>query len=302
MNVKLFFQFKSCEKFFLWKFFHHGILEETTFMEANQILQANILEIIFDGRNKAYGAYDLRKTYNKRITTALITMISLMLLLIISSIIGRHFKKEQTFVPVYIPETKIQKIKPEEIKVLPTPKMPEQHVATIKSTPPVIVKDPLVVDPPPDIKQLEGAKIDLKTMEGTKDIGIVAPPSEITGTKVVATPVSKKTDEDAPFIRVEIEAKFPGGAEAWQRYIQKAIISQLGEFSDADYGTCVLQFIVDKNGNVSDVKATTMAGTKLAEIATNAIRKGPKWTPAMQNGRYVNAYRIQPVTLNKPDE
>jgi protein TonB len=40
-----------------------------------------------------------------------------------------------------------------------------------------------------------------------------------------------------------------------------------------------------------------MKGTKLAEIATNAIRKGPKWTPAQQNGRYVNAFREQPVTF-----
>jgi hypothetical protein len=45
-----------------------------------------------------------------------------------------------------------------------------------------------------------------------------------------------------------------------------------------------------------------MTGTRLAEIATNAIRKGPNWIPAMQNGHYVNAYRIQPVTLNNPDQ
>ena len=102
--------------------------------------------------------------------------------------------------------------------------------------------------------------------------------------------------------KVEIEAQFPGGAQAWQRYIQKAIMAQMDEFSDADYGTCTIQFIVDKEGNVSNVKATTMAGSRLAEIAANAIRKGPKWTPAMQNGRSVNAYRIQPVTLTRPDQ
>jgi protein TonB len=45
-----------------------------------------------------------------------------------------------------------------------------------------------------------------------------------------------------------------------------------------------------------------MKGSKLAEIAVNAIRKGPKWTPAQQNGRYVNAYRLQPVTLQNPNE
>jgi periplasmic protein TonB len=271
-------------------------------MEANQILQANILEIIFEGKNKAYGAYDLRKTYNKRITTALIFTMSMMMILIISSIIASNFKKHETIVPAYIPDTQLQKLKTEEIKVLPIPKFPKQTVATKKYTVPIIVKDPLVKDPPPDVKQLASAKIDLKTVEGTKDLGMVTPPSNIDGSNVVAVPVTKKTEDDKPFIRVEIDAKFPGGADAWQRYIRKAIMSQLDVFSDADYGTCIVQFIVDKNGNVSDVKATTMTGTRLAEIATNAIRKGPNWIPAMQNGQYVNAYRIQPVTLNKPED
>jgi protein TonB len=101
---------------------------------------------------------------------------------------------------------------------------------------------------------------------------------------------------------VEIDAQFPGGPAAWQRYVTRAIQAQLDEFTDADYGTCVVRFIVDKTGKVSDVQATTMKGTKLAEIAVNAIRNGPNWTPAQQNGRYVNAYRLQPVTLQNPNQ
>ena len=58
-----------------------------------------------------------------------------------------------------------------------------------------------------------------------------------------------------------------------------------------------MQFIVDKNGNVSEVHATNMVGTKLAEIAVNTIRKVPKWIPAEQNGKKVNAYRMKPVTI-----
>ena len=125
-------------------------------MEAKQILQANILEIIFEGKNKAYGAYYLRKTYHKRLTTALIVMISLLLFTFIIYIVASHYKSKLEFLPVFVPETDLQKIKAEEIKVLPTPKMTVQHVATIKFPPPVIVKDKLVVEPPPEIKQLEG--------------------------------------------------------------------------------------------------------------------------------------------------
>ncbi len=114
-------------------------------------------------------------------------------------------------------------------------------------------------------------------------------------------PTNKNADETT-FVPIEKEASFPGGQQAWQKYIQRAIQRQLDEFSDNDYGTCTVKFQVDKNGNVSNVEAITMQGTRLAEIAVNTIRKGPKWIPAMQNGRYVTAYRFQPVTLLNPNQ
>ena len=79
--------------------------------------------------------------------------------------------------------------------------------------------------------------------------------------------------------------------------LQELYMQDIDEFTESDYGTCIVKFIVDKTGKVSQVEATTMKGSKLAEIAVNAIRRGPNWTPAQQNGRYVNAYRLQPVTL-----
>jgi protein TonB len=142
----------------------------------------------------------------------------------------------------------------------------------------------------------------VKTIEGTKDlglIGIVAPPMESKGTQVVAAPVKKKEEEDRIFTKVEIDASFPGGPTAWTKYVQKAIEADVDEFTESDYGTCLVKFIVDKTGKVSNVEATTMKGSKLAEVATNIIRKGPNWIPAEQNGRKVNAYRLQPITLQQ---
>ncbi len=105
---------------------------------------------------------------------------------------------------------------------------------------------------------------------------------------------------DKIFTKTEVEASFPGGQESWRRYITRIISEHIKELTKDDYGTCIVKFIIDTKGNVHDVAATTMKGTKLAEIAENAIRKGPKWIPAQQNGRYVNAYRLQPVTVKKP--
>ena len=275
-------------------------------MERNQILKSDILDIIFDGRNKAYGAYDLRKTYNKRITAALIGTIAMILLFLIGSAIANKLKSNENAVQLKTTETTLQKIKPDEPPPPPPPPPPKvpppPPVATIKFTPPKVVKDEEVIKPPPEVKQIEEAKVDVKTVEGTKDLGIVAPPSDLKGSNVVAAPAEKKEDPDKIFTKVEIEATFPGGLQAWSRYVSRAIQSHIDEFSESDYGTCVVRFIVDKTGKVSDVQATTMKGSKLAEVAVNAIRNGPNWVPAQQNGRYVNAYRLQPVTLQNPDQ
>ena len=271
-------------------------------MQPNQILQSDILDILFEGKNKAYGAYDLRKTYGNRITFALMIMITLILLFIIAGAISGKINRDPKLVrSIEIHESVLTKIKPYVRIAIPSFARQRPRVRTIRVTTPLVVKDILVKAPPPIMSQIETANIDVKTLEGIRDIGIVPTPAEIKGTNITTGP-TKKTIDDGTFVPVEIEATFPGGPQAWQRYIQKAIMQHLNEFSNDDYGTCIVQFRVDEKGNVSDVQATTMKGSKLAEIAVNAIRKGPQWTPAVQNGRYVNAFRLQPVKLNNPND
>ena len=274
-------------------------------MEINKILKSDLLDILFEGRNKEYGAYDLRKTYNKRITIALASTVIIIILVFVGTVIADTLSAKNDLKEIQTKDLVMEAApnEPPPPPPPPPPKLPPPPpIATIAFTPPKVVKDEEVIKPPPEVKQIEEAKIDVKTVEGTKDIGIVAPPTEDKGTQVVAAPVAKDEDADKVFTKVEIEATFPGGPGAWQKYVQRAIQADIEEFTESDYGTCIVKFIVDKTGKVSQVEATTMKGSKLAEIATNAIRKGPNWTPAQQNGRYVNAYRLQPVTLTNPDQ
>ncbi|MGH2646306.1 MAG: energy transducer TonB [Ginsengibacter sp.] len=119
---------------------------------------------------------------------------------------------------------------------------------------------------------------------------------------------TKKSAEDTAhsdeitLSKVEVEASFPGGDAAWANYITNKIQNNQGSFGKNDYGTCIVKFIVDKNGNISFVEATTMQNTRLAKVVVRAIAKGPKWIPAQQDGKFVNAYRIQPVILTEPDK
>ena len=276
-------------------------------MEANQILKSEFLDILFEGKNKEYGAYELRKTYNRRISIAVGSTVALILLLLVISAVANKMNPTDNEKELVVNESVLQQAPPPDEPPPPPPppppkQLPPPPVATVQFTPPKVVKDIEVVKPPPEVKQIEEAKIDVKTVEGTKDLGIVAPPTEIKGTQVAAPPVAKQEAEDFVFTKVEIEASFPGGPTAWTKYVTRAITAEIDEISeDGKFGTVNVRFIVDKNGNVSDVEAQTMKGTKLAQVAVNAIRKGPKWTPAQQNGRMVNAYRVQPVTLKDPD-
>ncbi len=139
---------------------------------------------------------------------------------------------------------------------------------------------------PPD------SSIRITVVEGTKK-------PDITSNNKTAVP---SKDPERVFTKVEQPATFPGGPAKWAQYIQKAIMENITDFDDEDYGTCIVKFIVDENGNVSNVEATTMKGTHLARTAVNAIQRGPNWVPATQNGHKVNAYTLQPVTLTNPSK
>ncbi len=126
----------------------------------------------------------------------------------------------------------------------------------------------------------------------------------ITGTNVIAQtnmPDSvSHAKTDSVFSKVEVEASFPGGPQAWTRYVTNAIEENQSRLRKSDYGTCIIKFIVDTKGHVSQVEATTMQKSRLAKIAIDAIANGPRWNPAQQNGKFVNAYRLQPITLTEP--
>jgi protein TonB len=282
-------------------------------MDANKILSADLIDLIFEGRNKSYGAYELRTGYNKRLRNSLLLTVAIGLLILLLSFLSSldlGEKKGQ----VQIKEVQLEEIKQEEQPEPPPPPPPKPpeppKVEMAKFTPPKVVKDEEVKEDekPPEVEKLEDTKIGTVNQEGQKDEGIVAPPVEST---VVEAPVQE--DYDKVFQKVEIDAEFPGGTNGWTRYVTREIERNIDELQDdGRSGTVVVLFIVDKEGGVSEVRALPCSeagvgnclppNSKLAEIAVNAIKKGPKWKPAVQNGRNVKAYRRQPVTFQLAEE
>lgn len=273
-------------------------------MDVNKILNADILDIIFEGRNKDYGAYDLRRTYRKRMITAVVGMMAIMLLVFISYVVANKIsddeKTEMVVKDVQLEEIKQEEKKPEPPPPPPPPKVEPPKVEMAKFTPPKIVKDEEVKEDekPPEQEKLEDTKIGSINQEGIKDEGITAPPVSDAGKGVIEAPKKVEEDYDKLFTKVEIESSYPGGNSAWTRYLYKSMrYPQEAQDNDIQ-GTIVVQFIVDKDGNVSDVEAISgPTNGGLRDEAIRVIKKSGKWEPAVQNGRKVKSYKKQPITF-----
>ncbi len=280
-------------------------------MEKNIILKTPLLDIIFEGRNKEYGAYELRSHYNNRLTKALGITFGLGVVIFMSSFLGEltPHESKQIIDPTVVVLDKVDPVEPP--PVIPPPQTIAPPVATTSYVTPRIVPDEEVKpdEMPPEVEELKITQIDTKTQSGTEDLGIIPEFARKSG--VVEAPKGKS--EDSVFLSVEIDAQFPGGAESWRKFVTREMERNIDELQDdGRSGSVVVMFIVDKEGNVSDVKATPCessgvpnclgAGTKLAEIAVSAIRKGPKWKPAIQNSENVKAYRRQLVTFQLSEE
>src|SRR6266487_2079478 len=101
------------------------------------------------------------------------------------------------------------------------------------------------------------------------------------------------------FERVEVDPSFPGGEGAWREFLEHHLNTEIPIKLDAPAGTYTVwvQFIVDKEGNVSNIKPLTNFGYGMEKEALRAMNLSPKWRPAKQNGHIVKAYRKQPITF-----
>jgi protein TonB len=274
-------------------------------MDVNKILTADILDILFEGKNKAYGAYDLRRTYEKRIKIALIGTFTIIVLLFVGSFVSNSTSKGKS--QIIVEDVNLESVKeekkPEPPPPPPPPKQEPPKIEMAKFTPPKIVKDEEVKpeDEIKEVEKLEDTKIGTINQEGEKDDGIVAPPVE-KGTGTVEAP--KEEDYDKVFTVVQIPAEFPGGLPAWAKYLERNLNRDLPVDNGAPPGkyTVIVSFIVDKNGGISEVQAENDPGYGTKEEAVRVIKKGPSWKPAVQNGRNVIYRHRQSITFMVSEE
>ncbi|MGL4630100.1 MAG: TonB family protein [Leadbetterella sp.] len=258
-------------------------------------------DIVFQERNKAYGAYQLRKTYTKYVTTAFIIGV-----LIFSLIFGGFALAEfvkgmaNTEREVSINLEKIKPPPPKKLDIPPPPKKIEviekKKVATIKFVPPVPKKDEEVIkeEPPPD--DFKEAKIATVTQEGDKNATPFETVPEFTPEEVKEVKLEKE-EVDEIFTSVEQQAEFPGGISALYKYLGENI-KYPAQASRANVsGKVFVKFVVEKDGSIGAVEVLRGIGFGCDEEAKRVVAGLPQFTPAKQNGRNVRYWFNLPVTF-----
>lgn len=268
-------------------------------MDTNKILVADMLDLIFDDRNKAYGAYELRKTYNRRIGKSLLFTLMFASLIIAGVSLGNSFKKTEG--PVFDKREIIIEEISEEIKepkpAPPPERRPEpEPIRTEQLSTLAIVPDVEQDKPIPTKEDLDSAKIGLFQQDGRNFTGQVEGPPDQPDHAGILDSKRGAEEEDKIYPIVEIQAKYRGN---WEKFLLRHLNGNTPVDNGASPGryTVLIQFIVDKEGNVSDIKAISNVGYGMEAEAIRVLRKADKWEPAIQAGFKVKSYRTQPITF-----
>ena len=266
------------------------------------------VEMVFAGKNKEYGAYQLRKDTSKRNITALL------ILLIAAALIGgglaykvyqQKIDEERQAYMEQLELSKLQEAAKKEKKEEPIikakiepKKVVEQVRETQKFTAPQIKKDELVNEENTLKDQAdldEKVAVGTKDQEGTKDRTDVAIRNDI----AVNTNESEEKKEVANkvFDVVEQMPSFPGGNEALMKFLQENVKYPVVAQENGVQGRVVVSFVVERDGSITDVKVVRSVDPSLDKEATRVVKSMPHWIPGKQNGAAVRVKYNVPVSF-----
>lgn len=257
-------------------------------------------DIIFQNRNKTYGAYVLRNDYHTVIKKALIIGISIFGLAILTPMIwGKTEVRELNIVEANIlslDEPPQEEIKPIEPKT-PPPAKPELLIKTITYLEPKIVEDEKLTEPLPDQETLNttDAQISDKTQDGeVMEIPVDDPDAHKSTQPEI--PVAVETEEkDKIFVFVEQNPEFAGGQAALLRFLQKNLRYPNQAVNAGVMGKVFMQFVVGKDGAISNVDVLKGIGFGCDEEAQRVVKLMPRWSPGKQSGRAVAVKFTLPI-------
>ncbi|MES2779368.1 MAG: energy transducer TonB, partial [Bacteroidota bacterium] len=251
-------------------------------------------EVVFEHRNKQYGAYALRKSYDEHLLKAAASSFGLLLLFGTTFYVASLFRSQveplvESFKNVSLNQTLIPKI-----EIVPDAELlPQTAVKNTDNLIYHIVRDPLVVHPlttPPDpSRPLNPQGNEVSPSTGTQP-GIVDGPGILPANPPV---------EEIPQIRrfVTDMPSFEGGPEAMANYIRHQLVYPPQAIEFDREGKVVVSFVVQVDGSVTDIQILKGFGFGSEEEARRVIEHMPKWIPGKQNGKIVPVNLILPIVF-----
>lgn len=259
-------------------------------------------DIIFENRNKAYGAYELRTHYTTNINRALfIGVVCFGLMLLTNFIFAREKEQNSELIGQVITLSEIPDETPppiEKPKEVEPPKVEQK--STIAFVEPVVVEETTHESPPPSPDEMEGKIISNETIKGTDSDEIAAaPPTEVKS--VEKTIVELPEEDNTTFITVEVQPSFMGGNSEMYKFLGKNLKYPSAAQRANIQGKVFLSFIVEKDGSITDIETMKGIGFGCDEEAMRVVKLMPKWIAGKQNGRNVRVKFTIPVFFRLDD-
>lgn len=259
-------------------------------MKTQKTNPAQMDEIVFEERNKAYGAYFLRKIYNRHLTRALLLSVSILITGLAYPVISGYYVKTGNYIrnddgTIFMPIPEPPAEVPPDVPAPPPPPISEiqKRVAFVA---PEVVK---------------GEVIDIADLFNQEDLfrTSIYHPVDVSQDE----PAEKKAEvieikeDEPPVVFVEEMPSFPGGDEERQRFLYDNIVYPALAAETGIQGPVYLQFVVDTKGNITDVKVLRGIGGGCDEEALRVVKMMPQWHPGKQNSKTVRVLYNMSITF-----
>ncbi len=271
-------------------------------MAKNDLTSKEWCDLVFDSKNKEYGAYQLRKGLAHRnfvalIITVIIAAIVVILPLLISLIPEKEVEEDE-FQVTELATLEEAEVKDENlVKKVDLAPPPPPLRSSIKFVPPVIAKDNEVsdADEMKSQEELSSSKvaISIADVKGNDEIH----GADIADVKQVVVQAPKQVEEEKIYEVVEQQPEFPGGTAAMYKWLNDNLHYPAISQENGVQGKVFIRFVVSKTGAITDPKVVRSLDPYTDKEAIRCIKAMPRWNPGKMNGAPVKAYFVLPITF-----
>lgn len=274
-------------------------------MAKIDLISRDWTEMVFEGRNKEYGAYRLRKNAGKRNLYSLITIFIAALAIwggisLVKFVESRTKTVAQTSVAelstLNQPKKKAEVKQQQKVKLEQPEKVVERVKSSVKFTAPVIKKDDEVK--PEDELKTQDELMNTKTAIGALDVkGNDDANGEVLKIKEAVAQPEPKPEVEKVFDVVEQMPSFPGGPSALLEWLSNNVKYPVVAQENGVQGRVVVSFVVERDGSITDVKVVRGVDPSLDKEASRVVKAMPRWIPGKQNGSAVRVKYNVPVAF-----